>query len=409
LGSDGSSGQKKEFEDKKEDCDAIQSQQETATCSYVSKVDDSCESFASCANTVADGYEAQLTGMQTLEAQRKVEWNATERLLCMLGAYSADGSVDATKLQTCQLIGDNTSHLNLNYPTPTPRPGPCPGLLPHPCGADYISQEYGGLDAPAAECTACAFPGASNGASNGPGAGSPEAGSAPGAWLHLNVATIAATASDDQQIHNWPAADDPAKDFIAHDTTSDVVFKTSGPFSGRPAIVFTDKHKLCTQSSYPVIQELTAFWKGSFDSSRQNDWSHLVGQDHDTYWVLRKYSSSSQVTMHTRNANRPNTDMLWDEPIIVVGTVTGGTRTTSVYSDATGALVSSETTTDSNTIPAGSAPICIGLTERYFTSAICRFRGEFEQVVVYDKLLTQNDITQVVNSLQNNQVPAAVA
>jgi len=158
TGSDGNGGQKKEYDDKKVECNAIQKELETATCSYVSKVDATCESFASCTNTVADGYEAQLTGIQALETQRKVEWNATERLLCMLGAYGADGSVDATKLQTCQLIGDNTSHLNLVYPTSTSRPDPCPELLPHPCGADYTSQEYDGLDAPAATCTPCAFP-----------------------------------------------------------------------------------------------------------------------------------------------------------------------------------------------------------------------------------------------------------
>jgi len=132
-------------------------------------VDATCESFATCTNTVVDGYEAQLTGIQTLEQQRKVEWNATERLLCMLGAYGADGSVDATKLQTCQLIGDNTSHLNLVYPTATSRPGSCADLLPHPCEADYIAQEYNGLDAAAAACTPCAIAG--GGGSSGGAAG----------------------------------------------------------------------------------------------------------------------------------------------------------------------------------------------------------------------------------------------
>jgi len=171
TGSDGSGGQKKEHEDKKDECDATQSQLETATCSYVTKVDGTCESFASCQNTVVDGYEAQLTGIQTLEHQRQVEWNATERLLCMLGAYGADGSVDATKLQTCQLIGDNTSHLNLVYPTAASRPGSCPDLLPHPCEADYISQEYSGLHAPAKACTPCAIPVAGSSA-NANGGGS---------------------------------------------------------------------------------------------------------------------------------------------------------------------------------------------------------------------------------------------
>jgi len=168
-GSDGNSGTKKEYEDKKIECDQAQAQLESATCSYVTKVDETCGNFGNCQNTVADGYDAQLPGIQTLEHQRKVEWNATERLLCLLGAYGADGSVDATKLQACPLIGDNTSHLNLVYPTSTSRPGACPALLPHPCDATYLSQEYGNLDANAANCTPCTF--ASGGGSGGGGSG----------------------------------------------------------------------------------------------------------------------------------------------------------------------------------------------------------------------------------------------
>merc|ERR1719188_2009133 len=51
LGSDGSSGQRQTWEDKVQECDGIQNHLESATCSYVSKVDDTCESFASCTNS----------------------------------------------------------------------------------------------------------------------------------------------------------------------------------------------------------------------------------------------------------------------------------------------------------------------------------------------------------------------
>merc|ERR1740129_1415579 len=153
----------------KQECHGKQTALESATCSYVSKVNSTCESFATCANTLADSFDTQKLSVETLEQQRKVEWNATERLLCLLDVYGSSGDVDATKLQTCQHIADNTSHLNLVYPT-IPRPSPCAALLPHPCDADYTQAEYGGLDAPAGKCTPCAF---ASPPTTGPGATPP--------------------------------------------------------------------------------------------------------------------------------------------------------------------------------------------------------------------------------------------
>jgi len=168
-GTDGSGGQKKVLEDTKQECDNIQNQLESATCSYVSKIKATCESFGTCTNTLADAFDNQRAGIEALEHQRKVEWNATERLLCLLGVYGASGDVNATKLQTCQHMADKTSHLNLNYPSPTPRPNPCADLLPHPCGSAYTQAEYGDLDAPAGTCTACSFGGGSGGPPSPPG------------------------------------------------------------------------------------------------------------------------------------------------------------------------------------------------------------------------------------------------
>jgi len=161
-GPTGSGGNQREFEDKRQECDILQVRLEAATCSYVSTMHDTCEGFSNCMNALLDSFDGQLAGIQTLETQRKVEWNATERLLCLLEAYGTDGGVNASRLQTCQHIAENTSHLNLAYPAPTPRPTPCADLLPHPCTDDYLS-EYDGLDAPAATCTPCSFPGQSGG------------------------------------------------------------------------------------------------------------------------------------------------------------------------------------------------------------------------------------------------------
>jgi len=160
LGPNGSGGGlKKILDDTVNECDGIQHQLESATCSWVSKVRAVCDTFGVCVNTLADSFDNQKQGIEDLEHQRQVEWNATERLLCLLDVYGADGGVDATKLQTCQHIADNTTHLRLVWPTPTPRPLPCADYRPHPCNADYTQQEYNGMDAPAGTCTPCSFPG----------------------------------------------------------------------------------------------------------------------------------------------------------------------------------------------------------------------------------------------------------
>jgi len=170
LGPNGSGGGlKKILDDTTEECDGIQHSLETATCSYVTKVRTVCEAFGVCVNTLADSFDSQKQGIEELEHQRQVEWNATERLLCLLDVYGADGGVDATKLQTCQNIADNTTHLRLTWPTPTPRPAQCADYLPHPCNPDYTQQEYAGMDAPAGTCTPCSFPSVP-GAAAGPSA-----------------------------------------------------------------------------------------------------------------------------------------------------------------------------------------------------------------------------------------------
>jgi len=158
-GPDGDGGHQKVFDDTKGECDHTQSSLETTACAHVTEVKETCETFSVCTNTLLDSYENQKPGIDDMEAQRKHEWHATDRLLCILDVFGTDGSVDQTKLQTCQGTVENTSHLTLTHPTPNPRPSPCADYLPHPCRNDYISAEYGALDSPAATCTPCVLPG----------------------------------------------------------------------------------------------------------------------------------------------------------------------------------------------------------------------------------------------------------
>jgi len=270
-----------------------------------------------------------------------------------------------------------------------------------------------------------ASPGSSSGSSSASAAGSangPAEGSAPGSWLHLNVATIAATASEGDKIHTWPAANDAGKGLIAHNTFgfTDVEFKTSGPFSGRPAMLFTGKHFLCTASAHAVPQELTVFWKGTFDSTGDPahpdriNWASLIEQDSN--WRLRRHSDGSdgsKMIMYVggKNSNGCVGESASKEPVIIVGTVAGVTRTISVYRDSDMSHISTVTTSDGDPMKQEDKKICMGFQEHYYGPDwdFTAFHGEVEQVVVYDKLLGQQDIMQVANSLHNQQVPTAVA
>merc|ERR1719476_1047690 len=93
-----------------------------------------------------------------------------------------------------------------------------------------------------------------------------------------------------------------------------------------------------------------------------------------------------------KNWDKAVADFTWDEPLILVGTVTGGTRTMSVYRDSDLSLISTETNTDGDHLKAGTSDkICMGLQEDMYYQPFSRFHGEVEQVVVYDKALGQQD------------------
>merc|ERR1719336_22616 len=201
---------------------------------------------------------------------------------------------------------------------------------------------------------------------------------------------------------------------------ADVEFKTSGPFSGRPAMVFTGRHIMCTASSHPVPQELTFFWKGTFDSTvdpahqRRTNRGRVIEQE---VWALEWTQDTDdhiQVYKQGQDWGKCKGEAAPNEPIIVVGTLTGNNRTLSVYRDSDMSVISTVVNSDGPPLEAGiDKKICMGYAQWNYNALApnalydtAHWRGEFEKVVVYDKVLGEQEITQVVNSLHNPQASA---
>merc|ERR1719410_1813131 len=117
---------------------------------------------------------------------------------------------------------------------------PCPGRTNFNGGPTPVLVGAGSATVPPPACPLAGAPGAQ---SSPQSQASAAVGPAAGAWLHRNVASIADSASDGDKIHTWPAVNDAQKDLVAENSHgfTDVEFKTSGPFSGRPAMVFTER------------------------------------------------------------------------------------------------------------------------------------------------------------------------
>jgi len=171
---------------------------------------------------------------------------------------------------------------------------------------------------------------------------------------------------------------------------------------------------MCTASSHPVPQELTVFWKGTFDSTvdpahqQRTHWGRVIEQE---VWGLYRTGEEAGMTVYREGQDwqKCKGEAAYNEPMIVVGTLTGSTRTLKVYRDSDMSVISTVANSEGPDLRAGiERKICLGYSEWYYNSLASNalwdhthWRGEFEQVVVYDKVLGEQDITQVVNSLHN--------
>lgn len=88
------------------------------------------------------------TQIRIMEADRKVEWDALERVICLLLTWSVDedgSSVEtANAIDNCQTEDVDTSHRDIEYPTP-PALRDLPALPRSPCSDEFENDAYNGV------------------------------------------------------------------------------------------------------------------------------------------------------------------------------------------------------------------------------------------------------------------------
>jgi len=116
-----------------------------------------CESRHSVSNYLAlyrQSFEGALyrynlveTQIRIMEADRKVEWDTLERVICLLMTLTGDEDGDASSVETanaidnCRVMDVDTSHLDIDYPVP-PGLGDLPDLPHSPCSDDFEADAY---------------------------------------------------------------------------------------------------------------------------------------------------------------------------------------------------------------------------------------------------------------------------
>jgi len=100
-------------------------------------------------------YQMVKSQIMIMEADRKVEWDTLQRVICLLMTLSIDedgsaSSVDtANAIDTCRTQVVDTSHLDVLYPVP-PGLGDLPGLPHSPCSEEFEAEAYEGVPEPCA-------------------------------------------------------------------------------------------------------------------------------------------------------------------------------------------------------------------------------------------------------------------
>jgi len=140
---------------KKEECDSLQRDFESAVCDLASNQTSICSCF--------DGgkckYEAVRAEVVGAEKSRRASHASIVRLGCHIDFMIASSTDDGPQPQECEELDVNTTHLIINYSLPVP-PESCESVAP--CGKVFLEEEYTNKawhkNAPAAECVPCPAP-----------------------------------------------------------------------------------------------------------------------------------------------------------------------------------------------------------------------------------------------------------
>jgi hypothetical protein len=105
---------KEEHEKKRTECDSLQDQMDFAACERAVLVKDACESYAECHETTVSAYKETKSAVELEENDRKLEYFALNRMLCLLDTL-LDGQVSNAELEACKKHEVDASHISITY------------------------------------------------------------------------------------------------------------------------------------------------------------------------------------------------------------------------------------------------------------------------------------------------------
>jgi hypothetical protein len=131
-------------------CNTIQQSLQHAQCESRHSVSNYLALYMQAFEGAAMRYQMVETQIRIMEADRKVEWDTLERVICLLLTLSVDEDGSASSVETANAIDScrtqdvDTSHLDIEYPTP-PGLGDLPDLPHSPCSDEFESDAYDGV------------------------------------------------------------------------------------------------------------------------------------------------------------------------------------------------------------------------------------------------------------------------
>jgi hypothetical protein len=133
-------------------CNSLQQQLQHAQC-------ESRHTYSNYMNLYQQAYDGALmryqmveTQIRIMEADRKVEWDTLERVICLLMTLTVDEDGAASSVETanaidnCRTMPVDTTHLDIEYPVP-PGLGDLPELPHSPCSEEFENDAFDGMPA----------------------------------------------------------------------------------------------------------------------------------------------------------------------------------------------------------------------------------------------------------------------
>jgi len=133
------------------DCTTIQIQLQAAQCQSRYLATNDMQLYSAAFLDAVERYNHQKASVMIMEADRKVEWDTLERVICLLMTLTneTDGSASSLsteqRIEACQTDAVDTSHLDITY-IPAPDMGDLPDMPVSPCDDAFIEDAYTGIE-----------------------------------------------------------------------------------------------------------------------------------------------------------------------------------------------------------------------------------------------------------------------